>query len=695
MKKTLLLLSLFASVLAVENTFAQKVEEPCGTTHLLNEWLNESEENAIAFEKNWESVHKFIKENPNFKRDAKYRIPVVFHVLHLGGSENVPHQELQDLLDYMNTDMQAENPGADWVRAYMPDLVGVADFEYRMATKDPMGNPTNGVVREYSELTDSELNYSNSGRAMKEPRQWDVNRYLNIYVVRSIGSSGVAGYAQFPNGNAATDAIVLNKDLTTTNRGGSTHEFGHFYGLCHTWSCFQEPAQSGNCSSDDNISDTPNCIGIEPGSQQCTNQSINTCDEGGGDRPDNFQNYMDYSYCFGNFTPDQIAVMHANAENNARRKSLWQPATITSTGSDYDDMPDAPVAAFYPSIFDATVCPGSAVSFTYDGFDNVTTFAWEFPGATPSTSSEENPTVSYANGGTYSATLTVSNASGSHTYTYENVVEVFGASAIQTPFEDDFNSVTDLTSSGNYIIDNVDGDARTWEINSNVGVGGGSSVWIYNRINGSGRIDRLITNPLNLAGKEEPMLSFNFAFAQKGSSNTDRLVLYVSEDCGVTYQRRKTFNGKTSLKTADNTTGNFQPSDEEWGYYELDLSSYEGKSIQVMFEFESGGGNNIYLDNFKVSAQVGIGEKVGLNNFSIAPNPMTDVAQISFDVKESTNLNISLYDLTGRKVQQLADKQFVSGTHNVAVEKRNLPSGVYLVSIGSANGNSVHKLIIE
>ncbi len=53
-----------------------------------------------------------------------------------------------------------------------------------------------------------------------------------------------------------------------------------------------------------------------------------------------------------------------------------------------------------------------------------TSWLWNFPGGIPSTSSEQNPTVTYATAGTYSVTLTAMNAAGSNTATQSVFITV-------------------------------------------------------------------------------------------------------------------------------------------------------------------------------------------------------------------------------------------------------------------------------
>lgn len=69
-----------------------------------------------------------------------------------------------------------------------------------------------------------------------------------------------------------------------------------------------------------------------------------------------------------------------------------------------------PVAAFSGA---QQICAGECVSFSDVSSNSPTSWQWNFPGGTTSTSSQPNPTVCYENPGTYSVTLTVSNAGGS------------------------------------------------------------------------------------------------------------------------------------------------------------------------------------------------------------------------------------------------------------------------------------------
>ena len=71
---------------------------------------------------------------------------------------------------------------------------------------------------------------------------------------------------------------------------------------------------------------------------------------------------------------------------------------------------NAPMADFAAN--QVTVNAGQTVTFTDMSTNTPTSWAWTFEGGTPATSTEENPTVTYATAGTYNVSLTATNAIG-------------------------------------------------------------------------------------------------------------------------------------------------------------------------------------------------------------------------------------------------------------------------------------------
>ncbi|HAF30325.1 MAG TPA: hypothetical protein DCG75_14885, partial [Bacteroidales bacterium] len=88
----------------------------------------------------------------------------------------------------------------------------------------------------------------------------------------------------------------------------------------------------------------------------------------------------------------------------------------------YENVPQAPVADFSAS--ETTVLVGSSVSFTDASTNSPISWSWSFTGGTPSTSTSQNPTVTYNTVGTYTVSLTATNAQGSDTETKTAYISV-------------------------------------------------------------------------------------------------------------------------------------------------------------------------------------------------------------------------------------------------------------------------------
>ena len=242
-------------------------------------------------------------------RATPYVIPVVVHVVHRAASENISDAQVNSQIKVLNEDFRAKNSDKSKVPSVWQGLVADANIEFRLATKDPKGNETNGIVTKktdrFSFSQDDSVKFAAQGGSAAWPR----DRYLNIWVCTLGG--GLLGYAQFPGGPASTDGVViLNTAFGTTgtasapfNKGRTaSHEVGHFLNLRHIW------GDTTDCSGSDFASDTPTQRLPNTGKPSfphisCTN----------GPSGDMFMNYMDYvdDAVMFMFTPGQVARMYA------------------------------------------------------------------------------------------------------------------------------------------------------------------------------------------------------------------------------------------------------------------------------------------------------------------------------------------------------------------------------------------------
>ena len=652
-------------------------------------------------------------------------IPVVVHIIHSGGADNISDRQINSAIDILNIDYQKLN--ADTANTIPPFRARAASvgFQFRLAKKDPSGNCTTGITRHYApNLVNDDQQGGVQGLVI-----WDRTRYLNIWVVASIGtpSAGgiVLGYSNLPqNSTSARDGFVVRNDWFgnqgTSNASRSmsrtaTHEIGHYFGLSHPWGQTNTPGV--NCG-DDFVPDTPTTNGTfscdlaySPCIDPATSQPILA----------NVQNIMDYASCPTMFTLGQKTLMRNILATSPVRTGLTTPANLVATGTNdgYVAPNCAPVAAFAPTS-NANVCINTPVTLR-DFSSNFTsgggqlTYTWSLPGSTTSTATGQTVAVSYATAGFYSVTETVSNSVGSSTSTVTNIIRVEGPTGgEQAPFAQSFEDAnfpnlyptptlrnyenlgtTSAGGSGNY----------RWQRQSAVPAADGTAYLIVaGRLNPVGSISTLITPNINLANTVSPaVLSFSRAFALRTVSSNEQLRISFSSDCGMSWST-PTVLDVTALTTRGLTPiDNYTPaSAADWQTLVVPIpSQYQGSGLfKVRFQMVNGTsqGNTFFFDNLRITGPLATkADALASRGISVFPNPLTNETAVQLALAASTQVQVRLTDLLGRDVLTLPTKTYAAGQQTVPLQTAGhaLQAGVYVVRIVLNGETFTSKLTVE
>jgi hypothetical protein len=76
------------------------------------------------------------------------------------------------------------------------------------------------------------------------------------------------------------------------------------------------------------------------------------------------------------------------------------------------------------------------------------------------------------------------------------------------------------------------------------------------------------------------------------------------------------------------------------------------------------------------------------------PNPFNPSTTIKFELAEQALVKIIIYDITGRVVKTLVNRQFDAGSHSIDFDASNYSSGVYFYKLESGNFNEVKKMVL-
>ena len=284
-----------------------------------------------------------------------YKIPVVFHVLtdQPTGVSNISDCIIQNQINILNNCFRRK-AGAPNTNAAGAD----AEIEFYLARKNNSGAAISGINR----VNTTNCNYTtvNSSTqisairgAVNASTNWPNNKYLNIFVLKTMPTSGsiangVRGQAWY--GGTNMGVFVHYSYVGSKNSGcpnityldatgfkaydlGMTivHEVGHYLNLLHTY--------GSTCSYTDGCGDTPAVTGLPDAVVGTSNTNCSKNDSKGvcnTSQKRMWQNYLDYTddVCMDRFTPDQVTRMRSVLTSNSQYTNIVTQNNFIATGGD-------------------------------------------------------------------------------------------------------------------------------------------------------------------------------------------------------------------------------------------------------------------------------------------------------------------------------------------------------------------------
>ncbi len=382
---------------------------------------------------------------------------------------------------------------------------------------------------------------------------------------------------------------------------------------------------------------------------------------------------------FGFSTSDLFCVVAPNVLNDAGIASISSPTSVHCSSS------MTPVVELRNYGND----PLTSADINYQTTGGVQTFSWTGNLTTGQVESVTLPSIA-SSGGIVSLLAYTSNPNGQADDDTTNdqdstLLNVFAA-PVTLPFTEDFE--TNVFVTGEWTLENPDNDV-TWELVTVGGITPGSSaakIDFFSYANAAQR-DAIISPPVSLAGYLSAELSFDHAYRRFNQNAADSLIVYVSSDCGQTWDRvlAAAEDGTGSFATQTTNTNAFTPSiADDWCFsgtigatcFTIDLSSYIEEDILVKFESYNAGtiGNNLFLDNINIDGVPGTIPPVA--NFTTNSTILCEGEPITFT--DQSTANTTSWDWSfqgGSPATSTAQNPVVSyasaGTYNVTLTATN------------------------
>lgn len=537
------LIGLFVMLLMILGVGVAQTEPGCGTVLTKKDIafakkLQETAASRIASEETREPV--FIGITPHIVRRSD-------------GSGGLSDTQLLDAIEYLNE--------------------SYADLNVTFFIADGIKYISNDTYFDFDSSQEGQLTGENN-----------VDNTINIYFFNSLssGASALCGYAYFPT--TGRDHVMMANGCTT-NRGSTLpHEIGHYLNLYHTHGktntgTTDELVDGSNCSSaGDDICDTPadpNLSGKVDGNCQYTGSNT---DANGTRFSPNPRNFMSYA-------PGSCRELFTNGQEERMLAAYHQFKTYL-------------IDKYYSANFstqERRVCEGQTIQFVNESI-SAASYAWEFPGGSPSSSTEAFPEVLYETAGEYDVELTITTDLGDvETKTLANYVKVTGTTA------------SALSKSGSF-----EGVEITEEVyNRDLGVtfqltdvassdGNQSLLMPFKNYSTENEEDFLIIDRFDVSTEKQFRIEFDYAYARYDDEFFDKLAVAYKSACGdwINIWQKE----GSDLATAPDHTINFIPESNEWGSVVIDYQFPTSIDVaEIAFRTTNGFGNNLYLDNYNVA----------------------------------------------------------------------------------------------
>jgi hypothetical protein len=142
----------------------------------------------------------------------------------------------------------------------------------------------------------------------------------------------------------------------------------------------------------------------------------------------------------------------------------------------------------------------------------------------------------------------------------------------------------------------------------------------------------------------------------------------------------------------------------DWQAASFDLEEYANQTVRFALHFGSDGGSGSagwILDDFAIS---GYDDGTSIQNSLITPqtlslqpawpNPFNPSTNISYELRNTSNISAELFNLNGQMLRKIANRQRGPGQHIIRIDGNDLAAGIYIFRISTQTESYSQKLTL-
>ena len=335
--------------------------------------------------------------------------------------------------------------------------------------------------------------------------------------------------------------------------------------------------------------------------------------------------------------------------NNVGSDSTTKTAYIT-----VNEISDPPVADFVAD--NTTIVEGQTVNFTDLSTNMPTSWSWSFEGGTPTSSTEQNPSVVYNTAGTYNVSLTATNSIGDGTETKTAYITVTPPTYCDAGAADKWEYIDGVTCG------TINNQSTGWSTG-----GYGDYTSMSTNVTTGGTVDITVTIG-------------NVYSADQVYAWVDWNVDGDFNDAG-----EKVFNSSTNGQASYSFTINIP-----------DTAPQKNTRLRIRLNDSSNGSNNTpcgtsdygEVEDYTLSIFPEGIKNNQIAELSIFPNPNNGYFQIN--LPNNIDTYIQIFDITGKTVWAKQTTQ-----NQIAIDLSKVEKGIYFVRIQNDELTTVQKIVIQ
>lgn len=359
--------------------------------------------------------------------------------------------------------------------------------------------------------------------------------------------------------------------------------------------------------------------------------------------------WMPFSNGLPNVVIDELEIHYGTSKLRAATygRGLWESDI-------YNPASNLPFASF--SADSLSGCPGLTVQFSDSTQNGATSWQWTFPGGTPATSTQQNPTIVYNSPGTFhDVKLVATNSNGADSVIKYSYIAISPALVPTITL----NNNDSLCQGQNAALAASNGNTYKWHPTNQ------ASQTI--NVSSSNTFSVTVTDALGCAVTSQPVTISVFPAPPVPAVTVNGDTLISSAVSGNQWY----LNG-TLIPGA---TGQSYVMQGNIGVYKVEVTDSPG-----------------LCSKFSPDMNVGIEEHTNGISYIVYPNPSNGLTKIVLQTSLQEDINIDITDAIGKTMYKHTYPSF-TGSMETYFDMAIYPKGVYTFTIRNSKGSAVKKII--